>query len=120
MPAAVPRRRPVTHDQPTEDMTTTALTAPTDAVDWEAFYHEHAGRVFRIAVKMLGCPADADDVTHDVLLTAMSKFDTFRGKAAVATWLHRVTVNAVLLLRRKRATARQQSLSDPAEACCAD
>src|SRR5262249_38766157 len=47
--------------------------------------------------------ADVEDVTQEVLLLVVRKVNTFRGQADLATWLHRVTVNAVLVHRRKRA-----------------
>src|SRR5438309_6045189 len=52
---------------------------------------------------MLGNDADAEDVTQEVLLQLVRKLDTFRGESALPTWLHRVTVNAALSYRRKRA-----------------
>src|SRR4051794_29438881 len=79
-------------------------SAPPDqpAPDWEAFYRESVGLIYSVARRMLDTDADAEDVTQDVLLKAMQKLDSFRGEAAVTTWLYRVTVNAVLALRRKR------------------
>src|SRR5207302_6404109 len=62
---------------------------------------------------MLGNDADAEDVTQDVLLQVVRKLDTFRGDANLTTWLHRVTVNAALAHRRKRATREHRELADP-------
>jgi RNA polymerase sigma-70 factor (ECF subfamily) len=64
---------------------------------------------------MLGNDADAEDVTQDVLLQVVRKLDTFRGDANFTTWLHRVTVNAALANRRKRATREQREIPDPLE-----
>jgi RNA polymerase sigma-70 factor (ECF subfamily) len=52
-------------------------------------------------------------VTQDVLLQVVRKLDTFRGDANLTTWLHRVTVNAVLVHRRQavRACERQQRVA---------
>jgi RNA polymerase sigma-70 factor (ECF subfamily) len=61
---------------------------------------------------MLGNDADAEDVTQDVLLQVVRKLDTFRGEAAFPTWLHRVTVNAALGLRRSRAALRERQMPD--------
>jgi len=47
-------------------------------------------------------------VTAEVLLQVVRKLDTFRGEAALTTWLHRVTVNAALVLRRQRAARRER------------
>jgi RNA polymerase sigma-70 factor (ECF subfamily) len=62
---------------------------------------------------MLGNDADAEDVTQDVLLLVVRKLDTFRGESEFTTWLHRVTVNAVLLHRRKAAQRPECQASEP-------
>ena len=62
---------------------------------------------------MLANDADAEDVTQDVLLQVVRKLDTFRGESAFPTWLHRVTVNAALAHRRKRAN-REKYQTDEA------
>lgn len=70
-------------------------------------------KVYNLAYRMLGSAADAEDVTQDVLLTVVRKLHTFRGEAALGTWLHRVTVNACLAYRRKRAHRQQREVPDP-------
>jgi RNA polymerase sigma-70 factor (ECF subfamily) len=69
----------------------------------EQIFRDHAPRIYALARRLLGNDADAEDVTQDVLLQLMRKLDTFRGESAFPTWLHRVTVNAALAHRRKRA-----------------
>ncbi len=79
----------------------------------ELVFREHAPRVYNLARRMLGNDADAEDVTQDVLLQVVRKLDTFRGDAALPTWLHRVTVNAALAARRKRARRDDGRVHDP-------
>src|SRR5262249_19152369 len=79
----------------------------------EVVFHEYAPRVYNLARRMLGSDADADDVTHDVLLQVVRKLDTSRGEAAFPTWLHRVTVNAALAHRQKRGLRQEREVSDP-------
>jgi RNA polymerase sigma-70 factor (ECF subfamily) len=69
----------------------------------ELVFREYAPRIYNLARRMLGNDADAEDVTQDVLLQVVRKLDTFRGDAQISTWLHRVTVNAALAHRQKRA-----------------
>lgn len=69
----------------------------------EQILHEHAPRIYSLARRLLNNDADAEDVTQDVLLQVLRKLPTFRGEAAFPTWLYRVTVNAALGYRRKRA-----------------
>ncbi|HEX5271689.1 MAG TPA: sigma-70 family RNA polymerase sigma factor, partial [Gemmataceae bacterium] len=58
---------------------------------------------YNLARRMLSSDADAEDVTQDVLLQVVRKLPSFRGESAFPTWLHRVTVNAALQHRRRRA-----------------
>jgi RNA polymerase sigma-70 factor, ECF subfamily len=69
----------------------------------ELVFREYAPRIYNLARRMLGNDADAEDVTQDVLLQVVRKLDTFRGESQLGTWLHRVTVNAALAHRQKRA-----------------
>jgi RNA polymerase sigma-70 factor (ECF subfamily) len=78
----------------------------------ETIFLEHAPRVYALARRMLGNDADAEDVTQDVLLQVVRKLDTFRGDADIATWLHRVTVNAALAHRAKRARRQEHEIHD--------
>jgi RNA polymerase sigma-70 factor (ECF subfamily) len=59
--------------------------------------------VYRLARRILGHDADADEVTQDVFVQVLRKLPTYRGTAAFTTWLHRVPVNAALAYRRRQA-----------------
>jgi RNA polymerase sigma-70 factor (ECF subfamily) len=56
-------------------------------------YHEHSKAVYYLALRYLGDPQRAEDVTHDVFLKVYRKLDEFRGEAAFRTWLYRITIN---------------------------
>ncbi|HLJ94019.1 MAG TPA: sigma-70 family RNA polymerase sigma factor [Gemmataceae bacterium] len=79
----------------------------------EEVFRDHAPRIYNLALRMLGNEADAEDVTQEVLLQLVRKLDTFRGESAFPTWLHRITVNAALAYRRKRASREQHHVHDP-------
>jgi RNA polymerase sigma-70 factor (ECF subfamily) len=79
----------------------------------EQVFRDYAPRIYNLALRMLGNEADAEDVTQDVLLQLVRKLDTFRGESAFPTWLHRITVNAALAFRRKRASREQHHVHDP-------
>src|SRR5207247_2936937 len=79
----------------------------------EEVFRDHAPRIYNLARRMLGNDADAEDVTQDVLLQVVRKLDTFRGESAFPTWLHRITVNAALAHRRKRATRQEHRIRAP-------
>jgi RNA polymerase sigma-70 factor (ECF subfamily) len=81
----------------------------------EAIFEEYAPRVYHLARRLLGNAADAEDVTQEVFLQVVRKLPTFRGEAAFSTWLYRVTVNAALGYRRKRARREAHPLPEPLE-----
>ena len=56
-------------------------------------YHEHSTAVYYLALRYLGDPQRAEDVTHDVFLKVYRKLDAFRGESAFRTWLYRITIN---------------------------
>ncbi|MFC5863085.1 RNA polymerase sigma factor [Acidicapsa dinghuensis] len=75
------------------------------AGDHNAFaqlYALHKRRVYSLCLRMLGNVAEAEDLTQESFLQLHRKIATFRGDSAFSTWLHRLTVNVVLMhLRRK-------------------
>jgi RNA polymerase sigma-70 factor (ECF subfamily) len=79
----------------------------------EEVFREYGPRVYSLARRMLGNDADAEDVTQDVLVQVVRKLKTFRGDANLSTWLHRVTINAALTHRRKRARRAEHEVHDP-------
>jgi RNA polymerase sigma-70 factor (ECF subfamily) len=96
--------------QPTPEATPQRHPAPATA---EEVFRQYGPRVYTLARRMLGSDADAEDVTQDVLLQVIRKLPTFRGEAAFPTWLHRVTVNAALSHRQKRANREHRQVHDP-------
>jgi len=94
-----------------------ALLAQHAAGDRDAFAalaERHQDRMWRIALRTLGDREDAADAVQDALLSAYRAAGTFRGDAAVATWLHRIVVNACLDLARRRASRPTTALTDDA------
>jgi RNA polymerase sigma-70 factor (ECF subfamily) len=86
----------------------------------EQVYYDYAPRVYNMARRMVSNDVDAEDVTQDVLLQVVRKLPTFRGESAFPTWLHRVTVNAALAHRRKRACREEHRVRDAAEVILED
>ncbi|MDT8436588.1 MAG: RNA polymerase sigma factor [Gemmatimonadota bacterium] len=70
-----------------------------DVEAFERLYRAHVARVHSLVRRMLGDDL-ADEVTQDVFVRAWEKLGTFRGDAALGTWLHRVAVNLVLARRK--------------------
>jgi RNA polymerase sigma-70 factor, ECF subfamily len=84
-----------------------------DAVTFEQIYRTHSRRVYALCLLMIGNPADAEEFTQDALLQLFRKIHTFRGDAVFSTWLHRLTVNIVLMKLRKKTPS--DSLDENAE-----
>jgi RNA polymerase sigma-70 factor (ECF subfamily) len=82
---------------------TIRLAQKGDAAAFENLYQTHSRRVYALCLRMVGNPAEAEDLTQEAFLQAYRKIQTFRGESSFSTWLHRVTANIVLMkLRRKR------------------
>jgi RNA polymerase sigma-70 factor (ECF subfamily) len=69
--------------------------------EYDALYEKYHRRVYRQCFRMLGNPEDAEDVKQEVFLQVFRKANTFRGEANFSTWLHRLTVNTVLMQMRR-------------------
>src|ERR1700722_5799300 len=65
-------------------------------------YKEHRKRVFAICMKMVRDFSLAEDLTQDAFVQLHRNLASFRGDSAFTTWLHRLTVNVVLMYMRKR------------------
>jgi RNA polymerase sigma-70 factor (ECF subfamily) len=63
-------------------------------------FRRHKGDVARLVYRMLGPTPDAEDVVQEVFLQVHRSLGEFRGQAKFTTWLHRVSVNVVLMVRR--------------------
>ena len=69
---------------------------------FEELYRKHYRRVYSICLRMTGNTAEAEDLTQEVFFQVYRKIGSFRGDSAFTTWLHRLTVNQVLMHFRKR------------------
>jgi len=105
-PVAAPAPTVATPDLPAPVLSPDALIlAKAQAGDHAAFaqlYSVHKRRVYSLCLRMLGNVAEAEDLTQESFLQLHRKIATFRGDSAFSTWLHRLTINVVLMhLRRK-------------------
>ena len=67
----------------------------------------HVPRIYRVALRMMGRADDAREVVQEACLKALRAAGGFDGRAALATWLHRITVNCARdHLRKRQRTAR--------------
>ena len=71
---------------------------------FEELYKAHAGRLYSLVIRMVGNPADADDLLQEIFLSAHRKLEGFRGDSSLGTWLYRLATNQCLDFLRSRAT----------------
>jgi RNA polymerase sigma-70 factor, ECF subfamily len=81
---------------------------------FEELYRAQAGRLYSLAWRMVGNPVDAEDLLQEIFLSAHRKLDSFRGDAAIGTWLYRLAMNQILDHLRSRA-ARAGQVTDGIE-----
>ena len=73
-----------------------------DAEAFETLYNLHKRRVYSLCLRMTANTAEAEDLTQEAFLQLFRKIGTFRGESAFSTWLHRMSVNVVLMRLRKK------------------
>ncbi len=73
-----------------------------DAQAFQALYDRHKRRVYSLCLRMTANTAEAEDLTQEAFLQLYRKIATFRGESAFSTWLHRLSVNVVLMHLRKK------------------
>lgn len=84
------------------DFELTQAAAGGDMAAFEEIYNRHHRRVYSICLRMLQNATEAEDLTQEVFIQLYRKIGSFRGDSAFSTWLHRLTVNQVLMHFRKR------------------
>lgn len=86
-----------------------------DLVALEALIHTVQGRIYGIAIRMLGHPQDAQDAMQEILLKIVTHLSTFRGDSAFTTWAYRIAVNHLLTMRKRRTELNSVSFEELAE-----
>lgn len=77
-----------------------------------ALFARHRDRLWAVALRTTGDPEEAADALQDALVAAFRRLDSYRGEAAVTTWLHRIVVNACLDRMRRRKVRLADPLPD--------
>jgi RNA polymerase sigma-70 factor, ECF subfamily len=96
-----------------------ARTGDLDA--YEVLVRRHRVRIYRIALRMLGDPHDAEDITQDVLIQVWTALAGFAGASAFTTWLYRIVFNRCMnQIRRRRWTRPVYDVDAPPTAGAED
>jgi RNA polymerase sigma-70 factor, ECF subfamily len=100
-----PRALPAPQGEPgnTSEAQLVARAQQGDEGAFRSLFELYNRRVYSLCLRMTRSAVDAEDLTQDALLLFFRKLPTFRGESTLATWLHRMVVNVVLMhLRKKR------------------
>jgi RNA polymerase sigma-70 factor (ECF subfamily) len=88
----------------TDDETLARAAASGDRSAFALLLRRHYDRIFRLAFRLTGSRAEAQDLTQDICAALPAKLATWRGQARFTTWLYRITVNAAHDRRRRHFT----------------
>ena len=83
-----------------------------DVQPFEELFKLHHKKVHAVCLRMTGNTAEAEDLSQEVFVQVFRKLDTFRGESTFTTWLHRLTVNHVLMHFRKNRSRKEQLTED--------
>jgi RNA polymerase sigma-70 factor (ECF subfamily) len=99
----------------TQAMSDYALAQRAAKGDMEAFevlYQRHNRRVYSLCLRMTQNVQEAEDLTQESFIQLYRKIGSFRGDSAFTTWLHRLTVNQVLMHFRKRSVKMEKTTEE--------
>jgi RNA polymerase sigma-70 factor (ECF subfamily) len=85
-----------------------------DGDAFEALYRQHSPRIYSLACRMSGSPQEGEDLLQEIFLQVHRKLDSFRGEAALGTWVYRLAVHQCLDFIRSR-RARMNAVTDAFE-----
>jgi RNA polymerase sigma-70 factor (ECF subfamily) len=91
-----------------------------DPAGAEALFHRHADAIVRFSTRMLGSPADAEEVCQDVFLKMIDRAEQFDGRGPLVSWLLSIAANACRNRLRSRKVRSAFPLRDAAEVAAPD
>lgn len=83
------------------DLTLARQTGSGDTSALGELYQRYHRRVYALCLRMCANTGEAEDLTQEVFIKLYHEAGTFRGESAFSTWLHRLTVNVVLMYFRR-------------------
>jgi RNA polymerase sigma-70 factor (ECF subfamily) len=94
------------------DYELTQAASTGDMTAFEELYARHSRRVYSLCLRMTANTAEAEDLAQEVFIQLYRKVGSFRGESQFTTWLHRLTVNQVLMHFRRRGVRMEQTTED--------
>ena len=90
----------------------TQRSASGNIAAFEILYERYHRRTYSLCLRMTKNQSEAEDLTQEVFIQLFRKAGSFRGESAFSTWLHRMTVNQVLMFFRKRSYKNEKTSED--------
>lgn len=73
-----------------------------DRAEFARLVDTYSSPIYRLGLKMLGTPQDAEDVLQNTFLNVLTHLSSFEGRSSLSTWLYRIAANEALMLIRKK------------------
>ena len=108
----IPIEAPAQADQNATDLELCRLAEKGDISAFEIIYQRYHRRTYSLTLRMTGSQTEAEDLTQEVFIQLFRKIGSFRGDSAFSTWLHRLTVNQVLMHFRRRSYKNEKTSED--------
>ena len=96
-------------DENTPDIDLCRLAANGNLAAFEIIYQRYHRRTYSLCLRMTSSQTEAEDLTQEVFIQLFRKIGSFRGDSAFSTWLHRMTVNQVLMHFRRRSVKNEKT-----------
>ena len=108
----LPANEIVEIDKNTPDLTLVKLASAGNIAAFEVLYERYHRRTYSLCLRMTSSQTEAEDLTQEVFIQLFRKIGSFRGDSAFSTWLHRLTVNQVLMHFRRRSFKNEKTSED--------
>jgi RNA polymerase sigma-70 factor, ECF subfamily len=108
----VPVEKSAAVDANAGDIELCRLASQGDLAAFEIIYQRYHRRTYSLTLRMTGSQTEAEDLTQEVFIQLFRKIGSFRGDSAFSTWLHRLTVNQVLMHFRRRSYKNEKTSED--------
>lgn len=111
-PEAGVTSEPTQPDASTPDIQLCRMAADGNIAAFELLYTKYSRRTYSLCLRMTSSQTEAEDLTQEVFIQLFRKIGSFRGDSAFSTWLHRLTVNQVLMHFRRRSVKNERTSDD--------
>ena len=99
-------------DPAAPDLALCQMAAAGNIAAFELIYQRYHRRTYSLTLRMTSSQTEAEDLTQEVFIQLFRKVGSFRGDSAFSTWLHRLTVNQVLMHFRRRSVKNEKTSED--------